>query len=44
MKTDQFFALDKLIDWYNEYKGTTIEKVLILNLLHLIVDYQDLLK
>lgn len=34
MKTNKLFALHRLIDWYNQYKGTRIEKkkVLILNL------------
>ena len=26
MRTNKLFALHRLIDWYNHYKGTTIEK------------------
>lgn len=26
MKTNKIFALHRLIDWYNQYKGTTLEK------------------
>jgi hypothetical protein len=26
MKTNKTYALHRLIDWYNQYKGTFIEK------------------